>query len=49
MVPPASPAIDGDLFDEDLFNDQISRRADGFDEDDEDEGVDDDSTIAEKV
>ena len=49
MVPPASPAIDGDLFDEDLFNDQIGRRAAGFDEDDEDEEVDDDSTIAEKV
>ena len=47
MVSPASPAIDGDLFDEELFEDQIGRRAAGFDEDDEDEEVDDGSTVAE--
>ena len=44
MVSPASPAIDGDLFDEELFEDQIGRRVAGFDEDDEDEEVDDGST-----
>ena len=46
LVSPASPAIDGDLFDEDIFDDQIGRRAAGFDEGDEDEEVDDDSNFA---
>ena len=47
LVSPASPAIDGDLFDEDIFDDQIGRQAAGYDEGDEDEEVDDDSEFAE--
>ena len=49
MVSPTSPAIDGDWFDEELFEDQIGIRAAGFDEDDEDEDVDDGSTVAEAL
>ena len=49
MVSPTSPAIDGDWFDEELFEDQIGRRAAGFDENDEDKEVNDGSTVAEAL
>ena len=47
MASPISPAIDGDVCDEDLFDSPIDRDAAGFgDEDDDGSLVDDSSTVA---
>ena len=47
MASPTSPAIDGDVYDEDLFDSPLDRDAVGFgDEDDDGSLVDDSSTVA---
>ena len=47
MASPTSPAIDGDVYDEDLFDSPLDRDAAGFgDEDDDGSLVDDSSTVA---
>ena len=49
MVSHTSPAIDGDWFDEELFEDQTGRLAAGFDKGDKDEEVNDGSTVVEAL
>ena len=47
MASPISPAIDGDVYDEDLFDSPLDRDAAGFgDEDDDGSLVDDSLTVA---